>query len=163
MPSPPKFMDSDNPFFDSMHDPINPNYGLGFAAVQPTILGGNVNFPVGNMLRPQESVGGTFGFARPINVRFGTQGGPFFPWQDRQYAKTIKDINQSQAALEAFKKDASLFNPPPQSNFEPSNQATDQNLPPPAMPAEIPGLPPPAAPATQFKPVLPPPIPMVRS
>lgn len=115
MPRPPKnFIDSDNPFMGSMEDPINPNYGLGLSALQPTILGGTITFPVGNLMRPQESVGGTFGLARPINVRFGTQGGPFFPWQDKQYARTVNEINNSDAIAQAYRRDqASAVQPLP--------------------------------------------------
>lgn len=113
---------------------------MGFTFVQPTILGGNVDFPVGNLMRPRETVGGTFGFVRPVQVRFGTQGGPFFPWQDKQYAKTIKDINMSSALRNRVQDESSA------QNFANQN-SLPANLPPPppsiqnSLPANLPPSP----------------------
>lgn len=135
MPQPPKYHDysADNPYLDTMNEPINPNFGLGFSSMQPTILGGSFNFPTGNLLRPQENVGGTFGIARPVHVRFGTQGGPFYPWQDKQYAKTINSIEDANVRREALRRDAESYY---------DRRASEQSITPyrdqPALPPKLP-------------------------
>lgn len=107
MPLPPKNDDTTSQILEAMNKPINPNFGLGFSYVQPTLIGGDLTFPSGNILRPEEHVGGNFGIARPVNVRYGMQGGPFYPWQDPNYAKNMATVmNEPNLLQNSFKKDS---------------------------------------------------------
>lgn len=52
---------------------------------------------------------GTFARAGPLQVRFGTQGGPVYPWMVDKYPQAIKSISQIGAAGD-FKKVDSASN-----------------------------------------------------
>uniref|UniRef100_A0A915IJW6 Uncharacterized protein n=1 Tax=Romanomermis culicivorax TaxID=13658 RepID=A0A915IJW6_ROMCU len=89
---------SSNPFLDTMYTPYNLDWGLGVSVLnRPFLMGGNVNFPTGNKMKPTDSVAGTFSYATPWNLRYGTQGGPFFPWQNKEFYKTAESISQVNA------------------------------------------------------------------
>uniref|UniRef100_A0A915L800 Uncharacterized protein n=1 Tax=Romanomermis culicivorax TaxID=13658 RepID=A0A915L800_ROMCU len=96
---------SSNPYLDTMYTPTIGDYGFGVGILQHPFVGtGNVNFPTGNRMKPMDSVLGTFAFAKPWNVRFGTEGGPFFPMQNKNFYKTaeaISEINAMNNAAEA--------------------------------------------------------------
>jgi len=89
------YYDPNNPYLDAMTNGYWPNFGLGYANQNPTQIGGGINWPTGNALMPSDHFNGTLGFARPEQLRIGMQGGPFFPYQNPQYIKTVKDVNDA--------------------------------------------------------------------
>lgn len=105
MPLPPITDDDDDKddkltkIMKELNKPVNPNFGFGISYVQPFMVGGDLKFPTGNMERPQESVSGSFGFAQPVNVRYGMQGGPIYPWQNPNYVKQLEEQNFLQESM----------------------------------------------------------------
>lgn len=88
-----RYADSQNPYLDALTDSYYPNYGFGVLVHRPVLISGGLNWPTGNILQPTDKFNGTLGVDRPIQLRFGTQGGPFYPWQDARFTKTIREIN----------------------------------------------------------------------
>jgi hypothetical protein len=86
----PEHVDPNNPYLESLSDPYYPSYGLGVGYQRPTILGGAASIPTGNIFHPSENLNGTLGFTQLGNFRFGTQGGPLYPWQSPKYAGSAK-------------------------------------------------------------------------
>jgi len=103
------FYDPNNPYLDAMTNAYWPNYGLGVAYNSPTQVGGGLSWPTGNALMPQDHFNGTLGFSQPIQVRVGMQGGPFFPYQNPNYMKTVQNVNDANSLqqLSQMQSDAS--------------------------------------------------------
>jgi len=89
----PEHIDPSNPYLESMNDPYYPAYGLGVVYHAPTIVGGEVNFPTGNLFHPTDTVNGTFAVTGDKAVHLGTEGGPFYPWMTRQYGNGVQNLS----------------------------------------------------------------------
>uniref|UniRef100_A0A915L6N9 Uncharacterized protein n=1 Tax=Romanomermis culicivorax TaxID=13658 RepID=A0A915L6N9_ROMCU len=83
-----------NPFVDDMFTPRNFDVGVGLdLSSKPFMMGGNLNYPTGNLMKPMESIGGTFAYAQPFALKYGTQLGPYYPWQIDGFEKAIAAAN----------------------------------------------------------------------
>uniref|UniRef100_A0A915KN17 Uncharacterized protein n=1 Tax=Romanomermis culicivorax TaxID=13658 RepID=A0A915KN17_ROMCU len=83
-----------NPYLAHMNDWFEPSFGFGLSYLPgPDLMGGDIHFPTADLFQDKNVVSGTWARAAPNNYRFGTQGGPLFPWMSKKYPDAIRAID----------------------------------------------------------------------